>query len=81
MSQMDKILTIEKFLYICFIKVRKLNFKVINNKMTILLCITEFTKSADLKCSHQKEKKRKRQLCELMVILISSIVVIISQCI
>lgn len=46
--------------------------------MTILLCITEFTKSADLKCSHQKEKKRKRQLCELMDVLIYFMVGIFS---
>ena len=46
--------------------------------MAILLCITEFTKSADLKCSHQKEKKTKRQLYEVMDVLIYFMVGIFS---
>ena len=48
--------------------------------MTILLCIAEFTKSADHKYSHQKEKKRKRQLCEVMDVLIYFMAGIFSQC-
>ena len=46
--------------------------------MTILLCITEFTKSEDLKWAHQKEKKRKRELYEVMDVLIYFMVGIFS---